>query len=357
MGTEITRESEQDGAWSPPRTKGKRKSVSRPAASEFSAKDAPVHYTETQRTEKDPLTQSLGWFSVVLGVAEVLAPQAVARVIGVDENEHTSLLRTYGLRELAAGVGILSRPKPTYWMWNRVLGDAMDLATLGRAMRSSRTDKGRLTAAAVAVLGVTALDLVCSLRLTSEASPAAGHDEGSFMLQETTNGAFPVAAVITVNKPIEEVYDFWKDPENFSRFMDVIETVRATGPGRSHWTIKGPADLNIEWDAEVSTDTPSEAISWRSVNGDVENTGTVRFRRAAGNRGTEVELEVQFKPKGGEVGERIAKFLLAIPRTQLMNDLRRFKQIMELGEIVRSDASVVKGMHPARPSKYSELGG
>jgi uncharacterized membrane protein len=66
-------------------------------------------------------------------------------------------------------------------------------------------------------------------------------------------------------------------------------------------------------------------------------------------------LEVHFKPKGGEVGERIAKFLLAIPRTQLMNDLRRFKQIMELGEIVKSDASVVKGMHPAQPSKYSEM--
>jgi uncharacterized membrane protein len=161
--------------------------------------------------------------------------------------------------------------------------------------------------------------------------------------------------VITVNKPIEEVYKFWKDPENFSRFMGRIDTVRATEPGRSHWTIKGPADLNIEWDAEVSTDIPNDAISWRSVNGDVDNTGTVRFRRAAGDRGTEVELEVHFKPKGGEVGERIAKFLLAIPRTQLMNDLRRFKQIMELGEIVKSDASVVKGMHPAQPSKYSEM--
>jgi uncharacterized membrane protein len=328
--------------------------VARSTTSETSAKDAPAHYTETQRTEKDPLTQSLGWFSIGLGAAELLAPQAIARAIGIDDDEHKTLLRAYGLRELVAGVGILSRPKPTYWMWNRVLGDVMDLAFLGKAMRSSRTDKGKLTAAAVAVLGVTALDILCSASLTSEASHAAGHDEGSFMLPESTNGALPIAAVITVNKPIEEVYNFWKNPENFTGFMDQIDTVRASGPGRSHWKIKGPAGLNIEWDAEVSTDIPNEMISWRSVNGDIDNTGTARFRRAAGNRGTEVELDVRFKPKGGDPGEKIAKFLLAIPKTQLMNDLRRFKQIMEIGEIVKSDASVVKGMHPARPPKYSE---
>src|ERR1700716_1775503 len=130
MGTEITRETGQDGAWSPPRTTRRSKSVGQRAASETSAKDAPAHYTETQRTEKDPLTQSLGWFSIALGAAEVLAPRAVARIIGVDEREHTTLLRSYGLRELAAGIGILSRPKPTYWMWNRVIGDAIDLSSL-----------------------------------------------------------------------------------------------------------------------------------------------------------------------------------------------------------------------------------
>jgi uncharacterized membrane protein len=357
MGTEITREPGQDGAWTPRKRAVKRRAAGRPTAVEIFAKDAPVHYSETQRTEKDRLTQSLGWFSIALGAAEVLAPQAVARAIGMDENEHATLLRTYGLRELAAGVGILTRPKPTYWMWNRVLGDMMDLATLGKAMRSSHTDKRRLTAAAVAVLGVTAVDMLCSLNLTSESSPAAGHDGGSFMLPESRKGALPVTAIITVNKTIEDVYNFWKNPENFSLFMGHIDTVRATGPGRSHWTIKGPADLNIEWDAEVSADTPNESISWRSVSGDLDNSGTVRFRRAAGGRGTEVELNVEFKPKGGEAGKRIAKFLLAIPKTQLMNDLRRFKQLLEVGEIVKSDASVAKGMHPARPSKYSEMEG
>jgi uncharacterized membrane protein len=358
MGTEITRETGQDGAWSPPRTTRRTKSVGQRTASETSPKDAPAHYRETQRTEKDPLTQSLGWFSIALGAAEVFAPQAVARVIGLDEREHTTLLRSYGLRELAAGIGIISRPKPTYWMWNRVIGDAVDLASLGKAMRSPGTNKRKLTGATIAVLGVTALDIICSVALTSESNPAAGHDEGSFMLPESRNGALPLIAVVTVNKPVEEVYSFWKNPENFSRFMGQIESVRVVDDRRSHWKINAPAGLAIEWDAEVVLETPNEMISWQSVDdADVDNTGTVRFRQAAGNRGTEVELEMDFKPKGGEVGQRLAKFFMTIPRTQLMNDLRRFKQIMEVGEVVKSDASAVKGMHPARPPEYSELEG
>jgi uncharacterized membrane protein len=358
MGTEITRDTGQDGAWAPRTTSRRSKSVGQRTASETSAKDAPVHYSETQRTEKDPLTQSLGWFSIALGTAEVLAPQAVARIIGIDEEEHTTLLRSYGLRELAAGIGIVTRPKPTYWMWNRVIGDAVDLASLGKAMRSPGTDKTRLTGATIAVLGVTALDILCSVNLTSEFSPAAGHDEGSFTLPQSRNGALPVLAIVTVNKPVEEVYNFWKNPQNFSRFMDQIESVRITSDRRSHWALKGPAGLTIEWDAEVVADTPNEMISWQSINSaDVDNTGTVRFRRAAGNRGTEVELEMDFKPGAGALGQKLARFLLTIPKTQMTNDLRRFKQIMEVGEVVKSEASAVKGMHPARPPKYSELEG
>ena len=87
----------------------------------------------------------------------------------------------------------------------------------------------------------------------------------------------------------------------------------------------------------------------------MQNSGSVRFRPAAGDRGTEVELETQVKPKAGPVGAKIAKLFAAIPKTQMMNDLRRFKQLIEIGEIVKSDASAVPGMHPARPPKYSEL--
>ena len=349
MGTEIYRDVELGDMPNPERmTRSQRTRATR-------VKTAPDHYTETQKTEKDPITQALGWFSIGLGAAEVFAPGAVARLIGIDEDEHRGVLRAYGIRELAAGFAIVSRPKPTYWMWNRVLGDVVDLASLAKAMRSPNSNRTKLAAATLAVLGVSALDLLCSIQLTRETTPTTGHDEGSFMLPETVDGTQLLSAVITVNKPVDEVYAFWKDPANYPRFMSSLESVQITGEGRSHWKVKAPIGLSVEWDASVVSDVPNELIVWESVDGDVQNSGSVRFRAAAGNRGTEVELETQVKPKAGPVGAKIAKLFAAIPKTQMMNDLRRFKQLIEIGEVVKSDASAVPGMHPARPPKYSEL--
>ena len=347
MGTEIYRDVEV--------TELPRSQRSRSRSKSTGLRGAPEHYSETQKTEKDPVTQALGWFSIALGAAEVFAPGAVARLIGVDEDEHRGLLRVYGIRELAAGFAIVSRPKPTYWMWNRVLGDMIDLASLRRAMRSPENNRARLAAASLAVLGVTALDIACSVQLTRETAPTTGHDEGSFMLPETVDGTQLLSAVITVNKPVEDVYSFWKDPSNYPQFISSLESVQIIGEGQSHWKVKAPIGLSVEWDAHVVNDVPNEMIAWESLDGDVRNTGTVRFRPAAGNRGTEVELQTQITPKAGPVGAKIAKLFAAVPKTQMMNDLRRFKQLIELGEIVKSDASAVSGMHPARPPKYSEM--
>src|SRR3954468_18212657 len=290
-------------------------------------KGAPRHASDFVASEKGPVTNFLGWFSVGLGLAELLAPDFVARLIGIDEERHERLLRAYGVREIAAGVGILTRPKPTYWLWNRVIGDAIDLASLGKAMRAPENNKTRLTGAALAVVGVMALDIICSISLTSEALPDGTQDDGSFTQAESSDGSTPLISVITVNKPVEEVYQFWKNPENFSRFMDQIDSVRITSGRRAHWKVKAPAGLTVEWDAEVVTDTPNEMIAWESVDSsEVENSGTVRFRPAVGNRGTEIELQMNYKPKGGALGQRVAKYFSMIPKTQMMNDLRRFKQ-------------------------------
>ena len=151
-------------------------------------KSAPRHSTEIKNPDKDLLTSFLGWFSIGLGLAEILAPEAVARLIGVHERKHRRLLRLYGVREIAAGLGIIARPKPTYWMWNRVIGDTIDLASMGRAMGSRGTDESRLRVAMLAVAGITALDIATSVRLTSERSPAAGHDPGSFQEPEGEDG-------------------------------------------------------------------------------------------------------------------------------------------------------------------------
>jgi uncharacterized membrane protein len=357
MGIDITTETGTDGAWSQPRRRKPPAAAGREDGSS-PVKTAPDHYTETKRIEKDPVTQFLGWFSIALGAAEILAPGGVARAIGVDENEHRTLLRAYGIREIAAGLAIVSRPKPTYWMWNRVIGDTIDLASLAKAMKNPDNDKAKLTAATLAVLGVTALDIICSTRLARIGAEYTGHDEGSFTLPESNDGKAVVGAVVTINKPVEEVYSFWKDQRNFPRFMTAIDSVQPIGERRSHWKIEAPAGMSVEWDAEIVADTPNEMISWRSVDGaDVDNTATVRFRRAAGNRGTEVQLEAEYKPRGGPLGAKVAKIMSTIPKTQLAMDLRRFKQLIELGEVVKSDASAVPGMHPARPPKFTELEG
>ena len=326
-----------------------------PQFSDREVKPAPWHSSDFVASEKDHLTSFLGWFSIGLGLAEVFAPQAVARLIGLNRDEHRTLLRAYGVRELAAGVAILTRPKPTYWMWNRVLGDAVDLKSLRNAMETRGNDRGRLTLAAAAVAGVTALDIVSSVRLTSESSPAAGEDPGSYKTADTLDDHV-VAAVVTVNKPVEEVYNFWKDPRNYALFMDHLESVHPTTGGLSHWKIKAPPGLSVEWDAEITQDIPNELIRWTSIDkSNVDSSGTVRFQKAPGDRGTIVSLHAEYKPKGGAVGARIRRLFSAIPKTHMKNDLRRFKQLMEIGEILKSDASAVSGMHPARPLTADEM--
>jgi hypothetical protein len=113
------------------------------------------------------LARGLGWFSIGLGLAEFLAPRTMARLTGVP---HPQLLQLYGLREIAAGVGIFSNPRPAGWLWARVAGDALDLATIGAAMAEDDSEgRTRAWVAAAAVAGVTALDVLCAAELTTAA--------------------------------------------------------------------------------------------------------------------------------------------------------------------------------------------
>ncbi len=142
---------------------------------------------------------------------------------------------------------------------------------------------------------------------------------------------------VTVNKPRFEVYSFWRNFENLPSFMNHLEKVRNTTEKVSHWVAKAPLGRSVEWDAEVINDVPGELIGWRSLAGaDVQNAGSVRFRDAAGNRGTEVKVEMQYIPPGGAVGAFIAKLFGENPGQQVEDDLRRFKMMLETGEIPRT---------------------
>jgi len=139
---------------------------------------------------------------------------------------------------------------------------------------------------------------------------------------------------IAVMKPAAEVYRFWRDFENLPRFMAHLEDVDSTSDGKSHWVARGPLGLRVEWDAEIVTDKPNEVISWRSLDGsDVDTAGSVHFRELPDNRGTEVRVELKYDPPAGKVGTALAKLFGQSPGAQIRADLRRFKQLMEAGEI------------------------
>jgi len=163
-----------------------------------------------------------------------------------------------------------------------------------------------------------------------------------------------VKKAITINRPVEEVYQFWHNFENLPRFMQHLESVQTTGSKQSHWKAKAPAGTTVEWDALVVTDTPNALIAWQSVEGaDVTNSGVVTFTPAPGGYGTEVRVELDYNPPAGALGKTVAKLFGEEPEQQIKDDLRHFKQILEIGEIVVSEATFEGHPHPAQPPQVA----
>lgn len=143
-----------------------------------------------------------------------------------------------------------------------------------------------------------------------------------------------VNKTVTINRSPEELYSFWRNFENLPRFMNHLESVKVTSDNRSHWVAKAPAGSTVEWDAEIINEKENELIAWRSLEGaDVDNSGSVRFQKAQNGQGTEIKVEIQYTPPGGILGAAFAKLFGEEPQQQVDGDLRRFKQLMEAGEI------------------------
>ena len=269
------------------------------------------------------LVQALGWLSIGLGIIELLAPRQVAR--GIGSRGHDRFARLCGLRELACGVGLLTSRRSEKWLWARVAGDAMDLALLGSAMSDPRNDRVRTVAATAAVLGVTAVDVLAARRVRGQAAP----DAASPVDPETF-----VERTLAVNRPPQACYDLWRDLESLPRFMKHVESVTVTGPDRSHWVAKAPAGARVEWDSEITNDQPGRLIAWRSLDeGDVDHAGVVRFDPDPSGRGTIVRVEMHYAPPAGRLGAAIAALFGEEPSQSIQEDLRRFKRLLETGEI------------------------
>ena len=140
-------------------------------------------------------------------------------------------------------------------------------------------------------------------------------------------------ATITVNKPVLEVYRFWRHLENLPRFMRHLESVISIGENRSHWVARGPLHMPLIWDAELLEERENTLLSWRSLPGsDIDHMGTVRFRELPNGRGTEVRLKLAYALPGGMTGVALTKFFKTLTLGQLKEELRHFKQIIEAGE-------------------------
>lgn len=150
--------------------------------------------------------------------------------------------------------------------------------------------------------------------------------------------AIKVEKTVTIDKPASELYRFWHNFENLPNFMKHLKSVKVYDNKRSHWIATAPLGASVEWDADIIEDRENEFISWASVEGaDVDNSGFVRFKKAPGDRGTEVKVVMEYNPPGGALTATFAKLFGEEPEQQIGDELRRFKMLMEAGEIATNE--------------------
>ena len=143
-----------------------------------------------------------------------------------------------------------------------------------------------------------------------------------------------VGRTVTINRPRADLYAYWRDFAKLPSFLDNVVSIDVLDNNRSHWVVKAPAGKTVEWDAVITEDRDGELIAWSSAEGaDVPHSGRIEFRDARGGRGTVVTATIVYDPPAGVVGKLIAKMFQREPAIQARRDLRRFKQLMETGEI------------------------
>lgn len=267
------------------------------------------------------LSRFLGWFSVGLGAAELFMPRTVAKIAGTKKNN--GLVRFYGMREIAAGVGIFTQPNPSPWLWMRVAGDVVDLASLIGGARKGR--RAATIGSVAAVAGVTALDVLCAQRCSAQSNGAPEMKRAE--------------ASVLIARPPAECYGFWRNIENHQRFTPELGSARITGDRTSHWTVQLPGtDRKIEWDAEIVEDVPNQRISWRTLpESAVTVNGSVTFEPAPGNRGTFVRVQTEYSHPGASILSPAARLTGKHPEQIIYKSLRRMKQLLEVGEIIETE--------------------
>lgn len=197
----------------------------------------------------------------------------------------------------------------------------MDLAALALAHAPTRRGRSSAVGAAAVVGAIAAADLAASLRY----APLRAREAAPDLYFDRT---------IIVNRTPRECYDYWRDLRNVANFTRRLERVVPLDERRSRWIMKVPGGADLEWIAEITEDRPGERLRWRSTEGsDFQHAGSVKFEAAPGGRGTFVSVVMHYHTPGGRVGAALARLLGPDPFNEIREDLRRFKQLIETGEI------------------------
>ena len=216
--------------------------------------------------------------------------------------------------------------------WASALGGAALAAYGVKQMREARGLAGAMIAAAGGALMARGGTGHCPMYAAAGFTTADGDSDTRAALGG--GRGVTVDEVVTINAPAERLFAFWRNFAQLPAFMDHLVSVQQLDYRRSHWVAKAPAGRWVQWDAEIINEIPGELIGWRTLGGaDVVSAGSVRFTRATGGRGTEVRVRLQYDPPAGKVGATVAWIMGHEPSRTIREDLRRFKQLMETGEV------------------------
>jgi len=275
------------------------------------------------------LTHGIQWRRFALNLTEILAPNALAKAIGWNDDKDKRAPRS-ATEAFEIWFDTWAR-RQAPWLWARVGNDILDLALIRWAQFSNRKlrKNGGVALTKALVRESMVRDAIAATWVTGAAFRSRRGLGGLEREQRAT-------AVITIACRREVAYAQFRDFEKLPTIMSHLLSVETIDERRSRWRVKGPAGSTISWEAEIIEDCVNESIVWRSREGsDIQNTGSVRFVDAPAGRGTEVHVSMRYCVPGGKLGVAVAKLLMGEdPTQQLRGDLRRLKQVLETGDVV-----------------------
>ena len=284
---------------------------------EFIPRKIEAEAASTFKTSAARLREVLGWIGVGIGVAELLRPRAVAHTTGLPPR----LIRVLGTWEIIISAGILLRPQQSAWRWSRVASDIIDLYLLTRS--DHRALNNRLPIITALFAGMTSLDVL-----------AAFDGGGQNTLQSDLASGIHIHKSLHIQKSAEECYRFWRNFENFPKFMRYVDSVQVVDATHTHWRFGTQQGPQIEETIELFSDVPTQQLGWRTLpNSPIEHIGVVKFLPAYGKTSTRLDIEIIFKKSVGKINNELARLFAEEPSAHWDEDLRRFKQLIETGEI------------------------